>query len=253
MPGDRRVARQRHHGVAVAAQHEGVGVLDRDAQLHRDEGAHAGAVEDARHPEDAVLGQAGDPVGHLAHRVERVRDHHQDRVRRVLEGVLGAVLDDLVVRVEQVVAAHPGLARDAGGDHHDVGAGGVLVVVRADHAGIGALDRRRLHDVEALALRHAFDDVDEHDVGQLAIRKALREGGSDVSSADDRDFAIHASPSGPRPGILLPCGPKRHALDPNALLRGLAKAPSRWMPRSRRAASHRAPTQRGTCTAPARD
>ena len=41
-------------------------------------------------------------------------------------------LHDLVVGVEQVVAAHARLARDAGGDHDDVGVGGVLVVVGAE-------------------------------------------------------------------------------------------------------------------------
>ena len=37
--------------------------------------------------------------------------------------------DDLLVRRDEVVAAHAGRARDAGGDHDDVGAGGLLVAV----------------------------------------------------------------------------------------------------------------------------
>jgi hypothetical protein len=175
----------------VAAEHEGAHVLDRDPELHRDEGAHARRVEDASHAEHAMLREARGPEGHLAHRVERVRDHDQHAVRRVLDDVLGALLDDLVVGVEQVVAAHAGFAGDAGGDHDDVRAGGVLVVVGADHARIGPLDRARLHHVEPLALRHALDDVDERHVGELAVGDPLSEGRAHVAAADDRNLSIH--------------------------------------------------------------
>ena len=58
--GDRRVARQRHHRVAVAAEHERVDVLDRHAQLHRDEGAHARRVEHAGHADDALARELAD-------------------------------------------------------------------------------------------------------------------------------------------------------------------------------------------------
>ena len=128
----------------MPAQHEGVGVLHGDAQLHGHEGPHARAVEHARHPEHAVPGQAGDAVGHLAHGVERVADHDEDGLRRVLEGLLGALLDDLVVRVEEIVAAHARLAGDAGGDDHHVAVGRFVVAVRAGDLGIEAHDRRRL-------------------------------------------------------------------------------------------------------------
>ena len=47
--GHRRIARQRHHRVAVAAEDEGVGVLDRDAQLLGDERAER-APNRARRP-----------------------------------------------------------------------------------------------------------------------------------------------------------------------------------------------------------
>jgi hypothetical protein len=82
---------------------------------------------------------------------------------------------DAGVRVEQVLAAHARLARDAGRDDHDVRAGRVVVAVRAAHAGVPALDRRRLPLVEALALRHAFHDVDHDDFArQLPARESLR-------------------------------------------------------------------------------
>jgi hypothetical protein len=109
----------------------------------------------------------------------------------VPDDVLGALLDDLGVGVQEIVAAHPRLARDAGGDDDDVRARRVLVVVRPDHSRVGALDRPGLHHVEALALRHALDYVDERHVRELAVGDPLRQRRAHVAAADDRYFSIH--------------------------------------------------------------
>ena len=43
--------------------------------------------------------------------------------------------DDRLVRRDEIVPAHARLARQAGGDHDDVRAGGLVVAVRADTFG----------------------------------------------------------------------------------------------------------------------
>ena len=90
--GDRRVARQRDHRVAVAAEHEGVGVLDGHAELLGDERPEPRRVEDAGHAQDALAREAGGPHRDVAHRVERVGDDDQDRVRGVRRGLLDDAL-----------------------------------------------------------------------------------------------------------------------------------------------------------------
>ena len=70
-----------------------------------------------------------------------------------------------MVGVQQVIAAHAGLAWNSGGDDNDVGVGGIGVVVRAEDVGVALLDGHRFEQVEGFALRHAFDDVDEDHVG----------------------------------------------------------------------------------------
>ncbi len=129
---DRRVAGKRNHGVAVSAEDEGVDVFDADFQFLGDEGAEAGGIEHAGHADHALAREAAELVGGLGHGVERVGDDDEDAVRRVLHDLADHIAHDLVVGVEQVVAAHAGLARDAGGDDDDVGVGGVGVVVGAD-------------------------------------------------------------------------------------------------------------------------
>ena len=103
-------------------------------------------------------------------------------------GLLGDAADDARVLGEQVVAAHARLAREARGDDDDVGARGLGVVVRAGDPRVVADHRRRLGEIEGLALGQPLDDVDEHDVGEAGLGDPLRRGRPDVPGADDRDL-----------------------------------------------------------------
>src|ERR1700685_3889425 len=98
---------------------------------------------------------------------------------------------DVVVGVEQVVAAHAGLARNARGYHDDVGIRGVLVVVGAGNVGIALLDGHSFEPIQALALRNAFNDVDEHYVGELFGSDPVSRGCAYISRTYDRYFLAH--------------------------------------------------------------
>ncbi len=119
----------------------------------------------------------------------------------VMTKACGAVLfdrladgpDDPGIDLDQIVAAHPGLARDAGGDDHDIGVGNLGVVVGAVDYRVVVLDRRALDDIERLALRHTLDDVDERDVAELFEPGEERQGAADLPGPDQRDLvACHA-------------------------------------------------------------
>ena len=99
-----------------------------------------------------------------------------------------AVLHHVVVGQQQVVAAHPRLAREAGGDDGDVGIGGGLVIVRAREHHVVALDRPGLQQVEPFALRNALHHVHQDDVGEFLIRNAQRAVRADVAGAHNCDF-----------------------------------------------------------------
>ena len=90
------------------------------------------------------------------------------------------LLHHLEVDAEQIVAAHAGLARHAGGDDADVGAFDGVIVVGAGEPGVEAFDRRRLRDIERLALRHAFGDVEQHDVAQFLQADQMGERAADL-------------------------------------------------------------------------
>ena len=83
-----------------------------------------------------------------------------------------AGLDDLGVLEQQIVAAHARLAREACRHNHDVGVRRRGVIIRARDAHVRPLDRTRFEHVERLALRDAFDDVDQDHIRQLFVRHA---------------------------------------------------------------------------------
>ena len=100
---------------------------------------------------------------------------------------------DLRVGLDEVHAAHAGLARQAGGDDDDVGALGALVgaAADADDLGLEALDRPRLVHVQRDALGLALDDVGEHDgLEDVVLGETERGGGAVETGADDGDLAL---------------------------------------------------------------
>ena len=53
---------------------------------------------------------------------------------------------------------------------------------------IDSLRAEGLAKIEALALRHAFDDIEQHDVAEFLGRGPVGAGRADIAGADDGDF-----------------------------------------------------------------
>ena len=96
--------------------------------------------------------------------------------------------DDVGIRLQQVVAAHAGLSRQAGRDDHDVRIRRFLVRIRTDELYVKAVDRRGLREIQGLALRRALDDIDQHHVRQLFARDPMRRRRPDIAGTDDRNL-----------------------------------------------------------------
>ncbi len=181
----------------MAAEHKAGDVFDRNAELFGEEIAEAGAIENAGHADDACRRQAGHFLHHPDHDVERVGDDDDEGVRAMLLDVLADRGDDLGVDADEIVAAHAGFARDAGRDDNDIGARQLGIIVRADDLGVKILDRRGLGDIERLALRHAFDDVEQHDVAEFLQSDEQRQRAANLPGADQCDLvACHRQSSG---------------------------------------------------------
>ena len=99
----------------------------------RDEGAEAGRIQNAGHADHAIAREAAQLVSRLRHGVQRIGNDDEDAVGRILHDLAHHIAHDLVVGVEQIVAAHARLARNAGGDHHDVRVCGIGIIVGAEN------------------------------------------------------------------------------------------------------------------------
>ena len=121
MPVHAGEAGQRHHVVAVPAQQQALDVLDASTELHREERLVAGHVQRAAWP---ITRCVGNPV--TFHAVYTIASSGLlttiTIVRGELRDLLAHVLHDPHVDLDQVVAAHARLARQARGDDHHVGA-----------------------------------------------------------------------------------------------------------------------------------
>ena len=151
--------------------------------------AEARGIEHARHAHHAGVRQAAGLPQHIDHRVQRVGDADDEGVRRVVADARAHLAHHLGVDREQVVATHAGLARHAGGDDHHVGALDGRVVLGAAERRVEAFHRAALGEVQRLALGHAFDDVEEHDVAKILERGEVGERAADIARADQRDLA----------------------------------------------------------------
>ena len=69
-----------------------------------------------------------------------------------------------------------------------VGAGDIGIIVRAGDLGVKAFDRAALAEVECLALRHTFGDVEQDDVAHFLLRGEVGERAADHAGADKGDL-----------------------------------------------------------------
>ncbi len=175
----------------MAAEHHGGDVGHGDVELRGDEGSEAGGVEHAGHADDAVAGEAGDFERGPAHGVERIGDEDEDGIGGMFGHLGGDGADDVVVGEEQIVAAHAGLAGEAGGDDDDVGIRGGGVVVAAGDLHFIALDGAGFKKIERLALGDAVHDIDENDVGEGFTGEAQGTSGADVAGSNHGYFFSH--------------------------------------------------------------
>ena len=105
---------------------------------------------------------------------------------------------DLQVDAQKIVAAHAGLARHAGGHDAHIGARDIGVIVGALHRGIEAFRGSGLGNIEGLALRRAFSDVEKNDVAHFLECCEVGERAADLTRADQRDPGSgHGSVSNP--------------------------------------------------------
>ncbi|MGY4381359.1 hypothetical protein ACVWZ3_008998 [Bradyrhizobium sp. i1.3.6] len=139
-------------------------------------------------PTTFLCGRPEDLLQRPHHRVERVGDADDEGVGGVFLDAGADLLHDLQVDGEEIVAAHAGLARHAGGDDADFGVVEGFVRIGAGVVRVKTVDRRGLGDVERLALRHALGDVEHHHVAQFFQADEMSQRSADLTGANQSNL-----------------------------------------------------------------
>ena len=124
------------------------------------------------------------------HRVERIADDDDERIRADLLGIGRDVTNDGQVRGHEVVARLTRFSRNPRGDDEDVGPLEIGPAGGPPDVHVVADDRAVLLEVERLALGEALPGghVEQEDVAELFVREEARELAADVPRTDQSDF-----------------------------------------------------------------
>ena len=183
--GNRGIAGQGHHGVAVAAQEQRLNILRRYLERFSQECAVTGRIQDAGHAEYPGAIQAGYLVSGVGHHVQGVGNNDDDRIPGMLQDGFGDRIDDLGVGGDQIVAAHTRFAGYAGCDHHDVRTGGFFIVIRTFDVSAVIIDGGLLPGVEGFAARQVAGDIQQNDfLNNVAMRQHIGNGSANVARTD---------------------------------------------------------------------
>lgn len=137
-------------------------------------------------PDNPVRREPGQSPRHVGQHVDRVRNHQQYAIRRVLGQWRHDVLEYRHVPLQQIKTALAGVLPGPGGDDAEVGAGGGGVVGGGGDLGAGEEGGGML-EVQHLASELLFSGVEESElVGEVLGEDGLSDGHSDVADAHHR-------------------------------------------------------------------
>ena len=122
------------------------------------------------------------------HRVERVGDADNKRLGRIFFDTLADLFHHGRIDADEIVAAHPRFAGDAGGNNDDVRILDTGVGISARDLGIETFNGRRFDQVEGFPLRSSFHDIEKNDVTELFESSEMGKGAADIAGADEGDF-----------------------------------------------------------------
>ena len=113
---------------------------------------------------------------------------------RVLDDLFDHAAHDAGIDRHQILARHARLARDPGGDDHDVGVGGLGHIGGADGVNRVAGDGAGLDQVEHLAFGQPFNHIHQDDLTAARDHRPMGDRRADKPGADDTDFAHEVTP-----------------------------------------------------------
>ena len=152
-----------HGGIAVAADYKAFNLVGVGVESFAQVVFEAAAVKSATHAYDAVLGQTGDAVDKISHRIHRVRYAYYHSVGACFEHALGYLLNDACIYADEFFARHSRFAGYARSNNYYVTVGcGCVIIGYAFDAGVHIYQIGRLHHVHCFTFAYTLFDVNHH-------------------------------------------------------------------------------------------
>ena len=132
--------------------------------------------------------QAGSFAQNPNHRIQRVGDTDDKCVRAVFLDTFADRFHDGRVDAKEIVTAHARLAGDASCYDDNIGTLEGGVSVGALDGAIKTFNRRRFRQVQRLALRNAFNNVEKNDISQFFKSCEMCKCSTNIAGADEGDL-----------------------------------------------------------------
>src|SRR5258708_37461680 len=140
----------------MPTQYIGLHVAHGYIQLLRNKRAEACSIQHTGHAYHAITWETANVVSKLSHRIQRIGDHDDDAIWRAADDLPGYLRNNLLVLLDEVIAAHAGLARKARGDYRTIRIAGVRIIICTRELRIGGKHLLRLEHNEQLALAQVW-------------------------------------------------------------------------------------------------
>ena len=163
-------------------------VFDRHVKFISEEVTEASAVQNASHADDFVMRQARKFAQGPDHRVQRIGDADHKRIGAIGFDAFANGLHHFEVDADEVIAAHPRLARNTGGNDHNIAACDIGVIIGALKVAVKAINGGSLRQIERLTSGHSLGDIEQDNIAHLFHRSEVSQSAADHASANEGNF-----------------------------------------------------------------
>ena len=174
----------------MTAHHQSLNVFHGDLQFVGDKASKARRIQNARHTDNLVCGKSGLLLHIVNHRVERVRNHNDKRVRGIFLDSFGNRLDNSAVLFQKIVTAHTRHPRETGSHNNDIRALDCRIVRRTLQIHRRTDNGTAFLNIESLSFRHSLShrDVNKNNVAQLFLSQNESHCSANLTGTHEGDF-----------------------------------------------------------------
>ena len=184
----RSVSRKGHHRIPVSPQHHRIHIRRPHIELLGNEAAETGGIQHPGHSHHLPEGEAAFTQSRHGDNIQGIGYRDNNRIRRPAAHRPGRGSRDSHIRFKQVHPVHTGLPGDTRGEHDHIRIRDRRIIVRSLNIPMESPGRRRVQEIQSLALGHPFHHIHHHHIGDILLRDTVHRRGTHITRTDNRYF-----------------------------------------------------------------